>query len=142
MHRFVLIGSLAPTALGTRRRPCLYMKYRSSREDVLRTSRSRDRISLNPLALDSFSVVMKRSSSGAEPPSCDLVGVLPPTLKYFLEFRAYVNHYSVIKGYFTFKKLSSNRHITLYRVVKLRSLPNNIIIGLYKFVGLTSKLLI
>ena len=40
-------------------------------------------------------------------------------LQFFLEIRAYKNHYSVIKGYFRFKKLSRNRYFTKYRVVKL-----------------------
>ena len=53
-----------------------------------------------------------------------------------------MNHYSVIKGYFRFKKLLRNRYITRYRVVKLRCLLDNIIICLYKYVDLASKFLI
>ena len=48
-----------------------------------------------------------------------------------------MNHYSVIHGYFRFKKLR-NRYITRYRVVKLRCLLENIIC-LYKCVDLASK---
>ena len=50
-----------------------------------------------------------------EPPSCDSMGAEPPTLT-FLALRAYKNHYSVIRGYFRFKKLSRNRHFRRYRV--------------------------
>ena len=53
-----------------------------------------------------------------------------------------MNHYSVVKGYFRFKKLWINRYITRYRVVKLRCLLDNIIISLYKYVDLASKFLI
>ena len=69
-----------------------------------------------------------------EPHSCDLMGAQPPTLYMFLELRAYMNHYSVIKGYFRFKELWRNRYITRYRVVKLRCLLENSIICLYKYV--------
>ena len=53
-----------------------------------------------------------------------------------------MNHYSVIKGYFRFKKLWRNRYITRYRVVELRYLLDNIVICLYKYVNLASKFLI
>ena len=53
-----------------------------------------------------------------------------------------MNHYSVIIGYFRLKKLWRNRYITRYRVVELRCLLENIIIYLYKYVDLASKLLI
>ena len=75
----------------------------------------------------------------SEPPSCDLMGAQPPKSVNFLEFRAYMNHYSVVKGYFRFKKLWRNRYITRYRVVELRCLLENIIICLYKYVDLASK---
>ena len=51
-------------------------------------------------------------------------------------------HYSVIKGYFRFKKLRRNRYITRYRVVKLCCMLDNIIICLYKHVDLASKFLV
>ena len=53
-----------------------------------------------------------------------------------------MNHYSVMNGYFRFKRLWRNRYITRYRVVKLRCLLENIIICLYKYVDLASKFLI
>ena len=53
-----------------------------------------------------------------------------------------MNHYSVINGYFRFEKLSRNRYVTSYRVIKLRCLLDNIIICLYKYVDLASKFLI
>ena len=52
-----------------------------------------------------------------------------------------MNHYSVINGYFRFKKLWRNRYIIRYRVVKLRCLLENIIY-LYKYVDVASKFLI
>ena len=70
---------------------------------------------------------------GAEPPSCDLMGAQPPNSVNSLKLRAYMNHYSVIKGYFGFKQLWRNRYITRYSVVKLRLL-DKIIICLYKYV--------
>ena len=60
----------------------------------------------------------------------------------FWELRAYMNHYSVIKGCFRFKKLWRNRYITRYRVPKLRCLLDNIIIFLYMYVDSASKFLI
>ena len=62
--------------------------------------------------------------------------------RVFLEIRAYEHHYSVVKGYFRFKKLWRNHYITRYRVVELRFLLGNIIICLYKYVDLASKFLI
>ena len=59
--------------------------------------------------------------------SCDLRGAQPLNSVYFLEMRAHKNRYSVVKGYFRFKKLSINRCFTRYRVAKLRCLPSNII---------------
>ena len=56
-----------------------------------------------------------------------------------------MNHYSVIKGYFRFRKLSRNHCITRYRIVKLRCLLHNTIICLYRYVmdlDLASKCLI
>ena len=53
-----------------------------------------------------------------------------------------MNHYSVIKRYFLFRKVSSNRYMTRDRVVELRSLLDNSIICVYKYVGLASKFLI
>ena len=53
-----------------------------------------------------------------------------------------MNHYSVMNGYFRFKRLWRNRYITRYREVKLRFLLENIIICLYKYVDLASKFLI
>ena len=53
-----------------------------------------------------------------------------------------MNHYSVMNGYFRFKRLWKNRYITRDRVVKLRCLLENIIICLYKYVDLASKFLI
>ena len=52
-----------------------------------------------------------------------------------------MNHYSVINGYFIFKKLWRNRYFIRCRVVKLRCLQENIIY-LYKYVDLASKFLI
>ena len=59
-----------------------------------------------------------------------------------LDLRAYLNHYSVIIGYFRFKKLWRNRYITRYRVVELHFLLENIMICLYKYVDLAAKVLI
>ena len=70
------------------------------------------------------------------------MGAQPPNSANFLELRAYMNHYSVINGYFRFEKVWRNRYITRYRVVKLRCLLENIIICLYKYVDLASKFLI
>ena len=53
-----------------------------------------------------------------------------------------MNHYSVMNGYFRFKRLWRNRYITRYRVVKLRCLLESITICLYKYVDLASKFLI
>ena len=39
--------------------------------------------------------------------------------KYFLQIRIYKDHYSVVKGYFRFNKLSRNCYFTKCRVVKL-----------------------
>ena len=53
-----------------------------------------------------------------------------------------MNHYSVVKGYFRFKKLWRNHYITRYRVVKLGSLLDNIIICISKYGDSASKFLI
>ena len=53
-----------------------------------------------------------------------------------------MNHYSIMNGYFRFKRLWRNRYITRNREVKLRCLLENIIISLYKYVDLASKFLI
>ena len=58
----------------------------------------------------------------------DGAGVEPPHNSVnFLEIRAYKNHYSIVKGYFRFQKLSINCYFTRHRVVKLRCLLSNII---------------
>ena len=46
---------------------------------------------------------MKEGARGTEPPSCDLEGAQPSTLHFFLEIRAYKNHYFVVKGCFRLK---------------------------------------
>ena len=53
-----------------------------------------------------------------------------------------MDHYSVVIGYFRFKRLWRNQYITRYRVVELRCLLENIIICLYKYLDLASKFLI
>ena len=53
-----------------------------------------------------------------------------------------MNQYSVIIGYFRFKKLWRNRYITRYRVVELCCLLENIMICLYKYGDLASKFVI
>ena len=69
------------------------------------------------------------------PPSCDLREAQPPPNSVnVLEIRVYKNHYSVVKSYFRFKKLSGHLYFTRYRVVKLGCLPENILIFLYKYV--------
>ena len=47
------------------------------------------------------------------------MGAQPPNSVNFLELRAYMNRYSVTKGYFRFKKLWRNHYITRYRVVEI-----------------------
>ena len=79
---------------------------------------------------------------GSELPSCDLMGAQPPKSINLLELSADMNHFSVINGYFRFKKLWRNRYITRYKVVKLRCLLENIIICLYRYVDLASMFLI
>ena len=69
---------------------------------------------------------VEEGARGSEPPSCDLMGAQPPNSVYFLALRAYINHYSVMNGYFRFKRLWRNRYITRYREVKLRCLQENI----------------
>ena len=54
-----------------------------------------------------------------ETPCYDLMGSQPPTLIVF-EIIAYKNHYYIIRGYFRLKKLSRNRYVTRYKVLKLR----------------------
>ena len=69
------------------------------------------------------------------------MGAQPPNSNFFY-LRAYRIHYSVIKGYFRFKKLSGNRYFTKYRVLKVLCLIHETIIFLYMYVDLTSKFLI
>ena len=78
---------------------------------------------------------------GRSPPSCDLKEAQPSS-SIFLELRAYKKHYSVIRGYFRFKKLLRNRYFTRYGVLKLRCLLHDTVIFLYMCVELTSKFLI
>ena len=53
-----------------------------------------------------------------------------------------MKYYSVINGYFRFEKLWRNRYITRDIVAILHYLLDNIIICLYEYVDLASKLLI
>ena len=54
---------------------------------------------------------------GEEPPSCDLMRAQPPQLYLFSKLRAYKNHYSVIKGYFRFKKTVDKLFLLHYTVI-------------------------
>ena len=69
------------------------------------------------------------------------MGTQPPNSVIFLEIGAYTNRYSLVKGYFRFKKLSRNRYFTRYRAVELRCLLGSILC-LYKYVDFVSKFLI
>ena len=54
-------------------------------------------------------------------------GRSPLSLYIVLEIRAHNNHYSVVKGYFRFKKLLRNNYFTRYKELKLCCLLDNII---------------
>ena len=76
---------------------------------------------------------------GAQPPSFDLRRAQPPNSVNVLEINVYKNYYSVVKGYFRFKKLLRNRYFT---GTKLCCLLDDSIICLSKYADLTSMFLI
>ena len=80
-----------------------------------------------------FSCSQWCGKGGAEPPSCDLWGRSPLNSVNCLEIRAFKNHYSVVEGYFRFKKLRIHRYFARYRIVEPRCLLDGIIIFLYKY---------